>query len=501
MMRAIVPWALILWAGSGASAAPLDLSGMSGKFQEFKLANGFTVAVVERKDAPVVSATLVVRAGYAMDPPGKRGLAALFELLLEEGPDSRATLNLTAEKAAMKDVETAVDRWESLRRSGSSSEVDVQRAAVDAKMARERAAGMTIPRYIRRALDFHNADSFRISVGPEATFASARLPSSRVEAFFLLFGEWMQRPFPRNFYLFRETLATRAAAPVPQDQRVQAAIAESAFAGHPYAGPRMVAAEIGRLRAADFEQFARRYYTASNSGLVLVGDISPQEARRLAELHFGKLASGDPDVSRIPPAVPATVKVVPPQEIAAATAVFYPRPPASDPDDIVFDRLVPLVMAGNRSLAWKRVVEKDRLASGLMPIPQVPGGAAGGLTGIAVAARPDRSVASLVEAIAAPFEELAGTPIEDADWEFSLRQLQLRIVESLADAQQAANLLAQNFAVYGSAKELFAAAGRLDAVTREDVKRVAARYFTAERRSVLAPATAPAPAASNGAAR
>lgn len=483
--------ASVLWT---AGAAPLDLSGLSEKLQEFKLANGFTVAVLERKDSPVVSAALVFRVGHAMNPPGKRGLAAVFELLLEEGPDPRPALNAAAEKAAFKEVEAAFDRWESLRRRGSADEVAIQRAEVEVKMARERAAVLTVPRYARRALEFHGGDSLQVNVGPDATFVAARLPSTRIEAFFLLYGEWMQRPFLHNFYAYRDLMANRAASAAPPEQALQSAVAQAAFPGHPYGNPRMAPAELRRLRHADAEEFARAYFTASNAGLVLVGDIGAAEARRLAELHFGRAPAGSR--STLAPVRAAAVRQPSPPEAAAALAVFYPRPPFGDPDDAVFDRVVPALMMGNRSLAWKKLVDTDRLAPGVVPMPLVPGGGAGGVTGIAVAARPDRGVTDSANRMAAVFEELAATPIEDRLWEISGRLIQAGVADQLTDPLQAAVLLAQNLAAYGSARSFLDAVARVESVTREDVQRAARKYFTPETRSVMGPGIAPASPAS-----
>jgi predicted Zn-dependent peptidase len=492
MIRAMAFWVALVRASAfwTAGAAPMDLSGLAEKLQEFKLANGFSVAVLERKDAPAVSAALVFRAGHAMNPPGKRGLAAVFEMLLEEGPDPRPALNVAAEKAAFKEVEAAYDRWEAIRRRGSADEVAIQRAEVELKMARERAALLTVPRYARRALEFHGGDNLQVNVGPDATFVAARLPSTRIEAFFLLYGEWMQRPFLHNFYAYRDLMANRAASAAPAEQALQAAIAQAAFPGHPYGNPRMAPAEMRRLRYADAEEFARTYFTASNAGLVLVGDIGAAEARRLAELHFGRAPAG---ARSILPAVPsAAVRQPSPPEVAAALAVFYPRPPFGDPDDAVFDRMIPALMMGNRSLAWKKLVETDRLAPGLVPLPLVPGGSAGGVTGIAVAAPPGRGVTDSANRMAAVFEELAATPIEDRLWETSGRLIQSGVTDRLTDPFQAAILLAQHIAAYGSARTFLGAVTRLESVTREDVQRAAAKYFTPETRSVMGPGIAPA---------
>ncbi|MEW6282333.1 MAG: pitrilysin family protein [Candidatus Eremiobacterota bacterium] len=62
-----------------------------------KLRNGVPVLVVERHKLPVVSVSLILRAGSAADPPGRHGLANLTAGLLEEGAGTRNALEFADE--------------------------------------------------------------------------------------------------------------------------------------------------------------------------------------------------------------------------------------------------------------------------------------------------------------------------------------------------------------------------------------------------------------------
>lgn len=60
--------------------------------QHFKLSNGLAVSLIEKHDVPLVQIELVVRAGTAMDPAGKNGLASMTAAMLEEGAGGRNAL-------------------------------------------------------------------------------------------------------------------------------------------------------------------------------------------------------------------------------------------------------------------------------------------------------------------------------------------------------------------------------------------------------------------------
>src|ERR1700681_1920494 len=72
-----------------------------------KLANGLTIIICERPEAPVFSFFTHVDAGSVQDPMGKTGLAHMFEHMAFKGTDTIGTTDYAAEKPALEKVETA----------------------------------------------------------------------------------------------------------------------------------------------------------------------------------------------------------------------------------------------------------------------------------------------------------------------------------------------------------------------------------------------------------
>ena len=62
--------------------------------QEFTLANGLRVLLMEKHDLPLVQVNLLVDAGSVRDVPGKVGLASLAADMLDEGAAGRSALAL-----------------------------------------------------------------------------------------------------------------------------------------------------------------------------------------------------------------------------------------------------------------------------------------------------------------------------------------------------------------------------------------------------------------------
>src|SRR5256884_3942097 len=97
--------AILLLLVSTALAAAQDLASFEKRTTVKKLANGLTVVIYERPEAPVFSFFTHVDAGSVQDPLGKTGLAHMFEHMAFKGTDKIGTTNYSAEKVALQKVE------------------------------------------------------------------------------------------------------------------------------------------------------------------------------------------------------------------------------------------------------------------------------------------------------------------------------------------------------------------------------------------------------------
>src|SRR5271169_6240317 len=88
-------------------AAAQDLASFEKRITVKKLANGLTLLICERPEAPVFSFFTLVDAGSAQDPMGATGLAHMFEHMAFKGTDTIGTSNYAAEKPALAKVEVA----------------------------------------------------------------------------------------------------------------------------------------------------------------------------------------------------------------------------------------------------------------------------------------------------------------------------------------------------------------------------------------------------------
>src|SRR3984957_5885276 len=87
-------------------AVAQDVASFEKRITVKKLANGLTILICERPEAPVFSFFTHVDAGSVQDPLGKTGLAHMFEHMAFKGTEAIGTTDYAAEKVALAKVET-----------------------------------------------------------------------------------------------------------------------------------------------------------------------------------------------------------------------------------------------------------------------------------------------------------------------------------------------------------------------------------------------------------
>lgn len=268
---------------AAAQAKPLTLPAA----QSFTLANGLTVIHSPKAGLPLVSASLVVRAGQGANPADKPGLASFVAAMLPEGTTTRSAQQIAETTAALGATLTA---------SPGAEEARVQFSGRKAS-AREGLALL--------------AD---VALNP--AFAAPEV----------------------------ERVRAQMLAALAQVREEPAALAQAVGNrvtygdGHPLAvHPLGTEAGLKAVDAAALRAFWQARYRPDNAALVVAGDLTEAELRALVEPLFGGWQGQGvaPVQQPLPPARPVaarTVLVDKPGAPQTALAVVAPGPFAGAPD-------------------------------------------------------------------------------------------------------------------------------------------------------------------------
>jgi zinc protease len=211
-------------------------SGTFPKPVEQTLPNGLRVIVIERKEAPLISAQLLIKNGGEVDPPELSGLADMTANLLTKGTQTRDATQIAQQIESLGGSLDSGARWDS-----SFANVGVMSSK--------------IPQAMEILADVVRRPTFK---------------SEEVERL-------------RQQYLDNVTLALGDPGSIARFVAARVVFGDSPY-GHPIGG---TTESLTRITAADIVKMHSRFYRPDNAILVIGGDTTAKDAFALATKYFG----------------------------------------------------------------------------------------------------------------------------------------------------------------------------------------------------------------------
>jgi zinc protease len=226
----------------------------------FALKNGLKVYVTRQADLPIVTMSLVTRAGGEADPSGKPGMAEFTAGMLSEGTEKRTATEIAAEG----------DRLGTNMSAGA---------------------------------------------GMDSASANLTVLTTHTDEAFDLLSDVIQHPafHPEDL----ERVRKRRMVFIQQEGDSVAAIARRAglhliYGDQPYGYPSSgTVASLQGITRDEMQGFWAAHYGPGDSALTLAGDVTEGEARKWAETYFGGWTGKSEGAVKLPaPPAPPTNKVV-----------------------------------------------------------------------------------------------------------------------------------------------------------------------------------------------
>lgn len=448
MPRALVASALaLLTALSGISGAqvttwpaenpPRPLPSRPVGFPPYELRtlpNGMQVIVVMHHEQPEVTMRILVRAGAAYDPAGKRGTASLAGALLNQGTNTRSS----------QEIADTIDSIGGALDTGAGSDVTSATVLV-------------------------MKDSFDIGMD--------------------LLSDVVRRPVfaPEEIERQRKQAIANLGVSLEDPGFVAGAVLNRLIYGfHSYGFPDSGMPDtISKITREDLREFHRRYFTPNNSILAIVGDVTADEAMTAATRVFGdwqRQAVQTPPLPEPPKPTRRIVIIDKADSVQTAVRIGQLGVPRKTPDYMDLDQAV-RILGGEGSNRLFRVLRSERSltysASADMNTML--------LAGDIVAETDTRSeaTAEAVRVIVDEFTRLQRERIGDAELSgaqaYMTGSFPLTIETPGAIARQVVNAVFYDL----SLDELRTYRQRANAVTPDDVLRVARTYIQPDRLSIV----------------
>ena len=416
---------------------PRPLEAREVKFPPYSmrtLGNGLQVIAVSHHEQPAVSLRLLIRAGGALDPDDKPGVAALAAAVLDQGTTTRRA----------EQIATTIDSIGGLIGTVSASDLSFIHASV-------------------------MKDSFDVAldlvsdVVRNPAFAPEEIERQRQQ---VLSGLKVSYDDPE--YL----------AGVVFDRLV--------YGFHPYGRPDAGTPQsIAAITRQDLVAFHKNWFGPNNAILAIVGDLSAEEAFAGAQRAFGKWAKSESNAGRptdLPPPTRRLVVIDRPGAVQTEIRVGHTGLPRKHQDYLAFDLAIK-ILGGEGGNRLHRVLRSER---GLTYGASADTNAF--KEGGDIVAETDTRSDSTGEALRLIVDEL---------WRLQRQRVSPR---ELSDAQayltgsfpltietpSAIALQVLNAVFYGlDLEELQTFRERVNAITVDDIQRVARTYLHPDRLSIV----------------
>ncbi len=418
-----------VWAIGGIDTPPPPAAPSQPQFAqpaEAKLDNGLRVIVAQRPGLPLVAAQVVVCTGAEGDPPGLAGTASLTGTLLIKGTESMSAPQIAdAIETLGGDISSGAG-WDASNASLliMSNKLDI---------------GLTILADVVLHPTFKEEEIERVR--------KQRLDGLRVA---------MQQPGAVSGYVAERVV-----------------FGEGKY-GHAAAG---YIDSIQKLKREDIVSYYKAHYSPSNSALVMVGDITLDQAKAYAQKYFG--AWNAPEERRIAPVsepewTPRNVVIDMPQAGQAAVGVAKPGIKRDSPD--YYSGIVANAALGNGFVS--RLNREIRIKRGLSY------GAHSSLdvrrqTGpfSAMAQTKNESAAEVAKLLVAEMKRLVDEPVQGEELKSRQAVLTGGYARGLETNEGFADKLATLAAYNLPLERLNQFIPKVNAVTTEDVTAFAKKYL------------------------
>lgn len=443
--------------------------------KEHKLKNGLTVWLNEDHSQPKVFGAVVVKAG-AKDCPDT-GIAHYFEHMMFKGTDKIGTVDYDAEKTLLDSIALKYDELAATEDEAARSQIQKEINELSI-----RSSDYVIPNEFNRLISKYGGSGLNAATSYDATIYFNTFSPQYMSQWAEINSERLLNPV---FRLFQSELET-----VYEEKNmygdfiggpVMDRLLARYFAPHPYAYPIIGSTKnLKNPRLTEMRKFFEEYYVASNMGLILSGDFDTEAVLPVLEKTFSRIRPGEApkhDIVALPPFKgKEKMKIKFPVPLVKAMGMGFRGVPANHEDQVALAVAVNMLNNANGTgFLDKLMVDRKVMASMAMNESMNEAGI------LAVAVIPKLMFQTYGGAEKLVWKEINRVKEGDFSDEIfnSLKQEQRRqYASNLENIDSRARIMMSLYSQGKSWEDYLQEVSGIDALTKEDVVRVARKYFS-----------------------
>lgn len=317
---------------------------------EYKLDNGLTVMLWEDPDQPDVTGYVVVRAGAVDEPAEYTGLAHYLEHMLFKGTQRIGALDWEAEKPIYDSIIALYDQY-----SEATDPKVREQLATQINECSMRAAKISSTEDFFFLLDLIGAEGVNAYTSYDLTAYHNSFPAAEMYRWLTIFSDRLIDPVFRTFQAELENVFEEynMYANEPSSQ-VQNQLFADIYKGSPYEREVIGLPEhLKNPRLSKLIEFYNTWYVANNMALIIVGDFNTETTKPMIAETFGRLQAKELPARPSYPEVQLTGKKHYNLGYNPMVTWIYPGVKEGDPDQDVLDFVCALLYNGQTGLLDK----------------------------------------------------------------------------------------------------------------------------------------------------
>lgn len=448
---------------------------------EYKLPNGMVWLLVRRPTTSVFAGAVEVKVGGVEETPPHIGLAHMFEHMAFKGTREIGTTDYAKESPILRKILQVEKEFE---RTGDKTKIE------ELKALQKEARRYQVPNELFMILARSGARDVNAYTSKDATQYHSEMTSNQLPLWLFLYSGMVGDPVLREFYQERDVVQEERRMRVensPHGKAYQALIA-TAFTTSPYQYSTIGSADqIAGLSLHRAIEFHKDYYHPDRMVGALVGDINIAQAKARIASTFGRLPATPSKKIKLPeePVQTETRRAEVKGDSAPFLLLGYHKPRVSTPEDYIFDVIEYVMCDGASSRLHKELVIEKKAAQSIACANGIPGSRLDNLYYIEVFPVEGNSPKDLERYIMAAFERLAATGVTAEELQKARNNLSANFLWEMNKNDNLAELLVTYQAMTGDWRYVVTHAKHIEAVTNDDVKRVARHYLAPTNATIV----------------
>jgi predicted Zn-dependent peptidase len=540
----IRPFFAVFALAAALLALPTEARAQQVEAEEFTLPNGMKFVLVPRRDQPnTISAGWLAKVGSVNERPGITGISHFFEHMMFKGTNTIGTRDARKDadyRLRQKDVRDRIngltwrdqyaryfageidDPWNpendtdelraaraelkalmdaqqgklegdaisSLKQALAKANDDAEKGRISDEIARLEQSQKDAASIVKDEFDTvytkNGGSGMNAFTSYDLTFYFITVPSNKFELWAWMESDRLADSVVREFYSERDVvheerrLRTESTPTGIYDEQFDAMFWMSSGYSWPVIG---WPSDLNSYTIEEAMKYWNIYYRPNNLVGFVVGDFDPAEAKAMIGRYFSRLRKGEmepPPVVTLEHRQVAEMRMVAEVEAQPSVEIRYHTVPYGHKDSYVLD-VMASVLNGRTGRLYKAMVEGSGIASGASSGQDSRKYA--GAFSFTGETKGDATPARLEEAWYAELKRLQDEPVSE---------LELQKVKNQAAADQYRRLQSNLFLMIqlgmyesmSSWKDINTENAKIQAVTADDIRRVARTYFGEKNRAV-----------------